>query len=843
MTPANQNAVQRKLAAAVQLHNRGQLDAAAREYERLVASAGKAWEPRFLLGLLRFQQGELAVAQPWLTEATQLNARHADAWYYLGETLAGQGQTGEAEAAFGKASARRNPHPMASFRLAELLQSRGAPQEARAAYERAILGKANFPEALNNLGLLLRAAGETDQAEALFRNALRLRSDFIEAYINLAGVIAEVRGDHAAAMSTLELGQQTCPPSAELHFHLAVLQAASGQSEAAVASYEQALALNPDHASAYNNVGVLFLQEGFPDEARVCFERAASLEPDLAEAYNNLGNVFTQLEQLDAARGAFGRALALRPTFAEAHNGLGIALSEGNNVQGAAEHFRAALERRAAFPEASANLAAALHGLGRMDEARAQYKAALALSPSVALRIKAATMLPAIPTSLAQLLESRAQLEQGLDALLAAGLQTCEQDLLSYPLTCFYLAYHGLNDRTILEKNAALYAAVCPSLLYRAPHVSAPRRGGPVRIGFVSRYFHNHSVGNFFNPIIEKLAGDSAFEVYLFAVGPKDGQALASAFSGAREYVPVSRHALQPAREAIEQRELDILVYADLGMDPFTYFLSFSRLAARQSVLQGHSDTSGVAAVDDYIGSRLTEPADGQDYYSERLVLLDTLPMVLREYAAATALTTREALGLPVRGPLYLCPMKLHKIHPDMDELVARILERDPHGRVVFIADDIRQDLALALQQRLTARLGSLSPRAVFIPYVNGVERFRQLLSQADVILDTPHHGGGTTVNLALSVGTPVVTLRGTTSRGLGTTAFYRLMGIDGCVAQSADEYVSLAVSLANDAKKNQAMRAAILANRPRMIHNEAVVHAYAQAFRTLFEQCQNRAQ
>ena len=92
MTFANQVPSQRRLAKAVELHNRGQLDEAARAYEHLVAHAARAWEPRYLLGLLRFQQGEPAAAQRWLLDATRLNGRHADGWFYLGESVAAQGQ-------------------------------------------------------------------------------------------------------------------------------------------------------------------------------------------------------------------------------------------------------------------------------------------------------------------------------------------------------------------------------------------------------------------------------------------------------------------------------------------------------------------------------------------------------------------------------------------------------------------------------------------------------------------------------------------------------------------------------------------------------------------------------
>ena len=255
MTITNYGTSQDKLAKAVELHNRGRLDEAARVYEQLAARGAKAWEPRYLLGLLHFQQGAPAVAQRWLSDATRLNARHPDAWFYLGESLAAQGQLAAAEAAYAKASTPAKPHAMANFKLAMLLEGRGAVSEAMHAYRQALAGQADFPEALNNLGRLVQASGDVPQAETLFRQALQHHADFEPAYINLAALLSESSGGLQAGIDFLQAGVAKRPQSADLHFHLAATLARNGQREAAVSHYEQVLALNPDHAHAYNNVG------------------------------------------------------------------------------------------------------------------------------------------------------------------------------------------------------------------------------------------------------------------------------------------------------------------------------------------------------------------------------------------------------------------------------------------------------------------------------------------------------------------------------------------------------------------------------------------------------------
>lgn len=824
-----------KLEQAVALHNRGALSEAARIYQRVLRTSPGAWEASFLLGMLRLQEGDRPDAQRKLRRALELNPQHADAWYHLGEILSAEGQEQEAAMAYERASGMTPPHALASFKFGLLCEGRGRRDEAEAAYERAVAAQPAFPEALNNLANLLRNKGDLARAEELLRRAIALRADFPPAYINLGGLLSE-RPDPRAAREVLEAAVSACPDSAEVHFHLAVLLAAGGQAEQAVEHYQRTLALDPDHAEAYNNVGVLLLEAGLLQEAQACFERSIARSDSIPEAHNNLGNLLSQLEQHEAARAAFDRAIALRPAFAEPYNGLGILLTELGDAEAAAASFRAALERKPAFPEAAANLGAAMQRLGDIDAAQRWYDESLRLAPSLALRIKAATMLPPIAESHAALLESRRLLEERLDRLLSAGGQTTEDELLKYPDTGFYLAYHGMNDRTILEKVAGLYAQSCPTLMYRSPGVDRVRESGrPIRIGFVSRFFLNHSVGNFFNPIIERLAQLDGFEVYLFGVGYKQDDTLRRTAAVCREYVPLSLRSLPAARTAIEQRELDILVYADIGMDPFTYFLSFSRLAPRQCVLQGHSDTSGVPSLDYFISSRLIEPADAQEQYSEQLLLLDELPMILRAYPGLSRAYTRAELGLPVTGRLYICPMKLHKIHPDMDGLVAGILARDSEAQVVFFAEQRNPNWTALLRERLSRIAAPVAlERVLFLPFVVDFERFRAIMAAADVALDTPHHSGGTTTNICISVGTPIVSQVGATCRGRGPAVFYALMGIEDGIVSSAQAYVDTAVSIANDPKRRATLSALILERAPRVLRNAEVLEAYADLFRRI---------
>jgi len=829
---ATRSAPQR-LERAVSLHRQGKLDLAIAAYRKAAEADSSSWQPVQLLGIALYQRGALVEARNILVRALRLNGTLGDARYYLAEIALAEGDRVGAAEHLRQALATGCRLPIAAFRLGELAEVEGELSQARTAYQMALDMQADFVEALNNLGNVLRREGKNDSARRSLERALVLRPEMSEAHVNLALLLLEA-GQMQAALSHMKQAIDSSPSSAETRFACATALAQAGFIEEAATQYSALLEVDPSHARGWNNLGVIYLDAGLVGEAHECFNRALDSDAQLAEACNNLGNLESRRENFPRAREWFDRALKLRASFAEAYNGLGMALWE----EGAAEQAQCAFERalmlRPDFAEACANLGVMHQRNGDLDQARTWYGRSLKSSPSGALTIRTATMLPPIMLSRAQITQDRTRLADELARLERDPPSCTEADLLRYPEPAFYLAYHGQNDRALLRALARTYARACPTLeadLCSGRAIRSTVRR--IRIGFVSRFLYDHSVGNFFSPIIEHLARAPEFDVRLFSVGYKQDALLARLADTCSEHVVIDPHSLEFGRQAIAERELDVLVYTDLGMDPYTYFLAFSRLAPVQCVLQGHSDTSGIPAIDYFVSSRLIEPEDAQCLYSERLLLLESMPMFLAPQARLGAIPERQSLGLP-GGPLYLCPMRLQKVHPDMDGLVGEILRRDPRGHVAFFSDQRSDRWATRLQARIRTACGAESARVLFLPFERDRERFRAMLGSADVIVDTPHHGGGTTCNLALSAGAPIVSLVGATCRGRGPYSYYRLMGINDGLADTADDYVARAVEIAGNADLRMALSRRILDRLPCLHQNEHVFSAYADLFRSI---------
>ncbi len=815
--------------AALQAGNAGEAERLARKVARKTPGA---WGAAYLLGLAAVARGQGEPARGHFEQAARLNPAAAEPHLALADLLRQAGEPVQAAEHY-RAAARLAPgNPLPHFQLGLIDEAAGDARAAAASYARAVELKPDFPEAWNNLGNLQRAAGDVAAAEASYRRACELRPGFAEAWDNLGVLCENDLDDDRQAREHYERALAANPDSAQVHFHLGALASKAGDEERAAAHYEKALQLRPDHAEAYNNLGMVFCGNGFMTEAQACFERALQYRPDLAEAHSNLGILFSRLERFEEAEAQYRAAIEKNPGMAQAHYGLGLTLLAGRgDAEGTIVACRRACELRPDYGEAALQLGKACQASGDLEQAGAWLRRAHEMTGWDIARLHAATLLPPIMESTEAMLASRQTMETALDRLLGEDLVIGEEEALQFADTNFFLAYHGMNDRRLQEKLAAVYLRACPSLAYTAPHVTVPRREGRIRIGFASRFLHHHSVGRFFGPIVEHLASCPEFEVLLFPIGRREDAALSRTAAACAEVVRIEANSLDLARRAIAESQLDILVYPEIGMDPFTYLLAFSRLGRVQCVLQGHSVTTGIPNIDYFVSSALIEPENGQEQYSERLALLRTLPMHIEPPVLPERFASCDELGLPADKRLYVCPMKLQKVHPEMDWAIGEILRRDANAEVVFVADDRNAGWQTLLARRFARSMGALAERVRFIPWIGSQERFIGLLHAADAVLDSFHHGGATTSHLCLASGVPMVTWVSETSRSRFILAYYRLMGIDECMAQTPQRYVEIALRVAHDRAWRREIAERLRQAAPRLYDNDSMLAEHVRLF------------
>lgn len=567
----------------------------------------------------------------------------------------------------------------------------------------------------------------------------------------------------------------------------------------------------------------------------------ASGDPGSAKEAIARADALQREGRLYEAEAELRSACALDPADSEAAFHLASVLGATYRYDAAAEVYRGLLQLPGpAGARAVSGIAHALTEIGRTDEAREIAAAAWSKHPSLLrLALPALLTLKPVYADREDVARCRARYADGIATLVArhedflrAGR---DENLSALARANFYLAYQGEDDLALQcaygDFVASMLDALVPEL--RRPLPRLPLEGRRLRIGFASSYFYRCTAGAYFRNWIVGL-DRSRFEVVVYhfrASLDEVGREIAARADRFRRFDDTAF-----AGFAIRDDELDVLVYPELGGHGPTFLLAGLRLAPVQCAGWGQPVTSGLATIDHFLSGDLAEPADAQSHYRERLV---RLPGIGIDYAPPPfppglgRSEARRRLGLPEDAHLYLFPQSIYKIHPDNDELIARVLEADARGRLLLFAGHTEATTDRFLE-RLSARLRSagvdIAARVTLLPIMPR-ETYLAVNAAADAMLDSLHWSGGGTSLDAFAVGLPVVTLPGRFMRGRQTLAMLRALDVPELVATDRDDYVALALRLGGDGAWRDAISRRILAGRSRLFEDRSAIRALERYF------------
>ena len=605
----------------------------------------------------------------------------------------------------------------------------------------------------------------------------------------------------------------------------------SGDVDLAIRLLNQAIETGDAGPEVFADLGVFNRKLKNLEIARELLKVAVDRLPNNANFNYNLALVYGDLGETLAAEKCYTIAIQNNPNMPAAHNNLGNIKKNRKDYDGALICYEEAIKIDNNYITAYKNLADLEEMAGNYTSAKSMYNEAVYLHPDAGLRIRETLALPLIVESEKQIIECREELNTKLDNLLADDL-IIDDPVREVGATNFLLAYHGCNDKEIQVKIAELYLKACPSLDFIAPHSRdwmAGLEGGIPRIGFVSSFFHDHTIATLNKNLILGLP-KARFEVFIFSFSSVEDK-MAQDFRGSSQtFVSLPRNLID-ARQRIAEAELDILYYTDIGMDPLTYFLGFSRLAPIQCVSWGHPTTTGLPNIDYFMSSELTEPSNSQEAYSEKLFKFEGLPSSVSMPTEFEFIKKEEK---SIRQNI-LCPQSLFKFHPDFDIILGKILRILPNAKLQII-DGSYPTWSKLLKARMMKKMSDVSDRIEIIPRRDKRE-VAALMRRADVILDTPHFSGGMTTYESLAVGTPVVTLPGNFMRGRVSLGIYRKMNMMQCVAKCPNEYVEITRRLCLDDSFSRIVRTQIRDGHNKIFDDGVVIDRHAKFFdKKMFE-------
>ncbi len=615
-----------------------------------------------------------------------------------------------------------------------------------------------YPQAL-----ALHQAGKYSQAESLYQQILEKQPENFEA-LHMLGVIA--------------------------------LQ--TRQFERAVQLLDQAIALNPHSSAACCNRGNALRQLKRLEEAVQSYDLAIALRPDFAEAFYNRGNALKELKQLAAAISSYTQAISIKPAYAEAMLNCGNVHKELKQLELAIQYYAQAIALKPDYVEAHYNCAHALSELQRPGSAITHYERAFALKPDY-------------PFLLGILLHARIHICDWRE--IESQIAQCELKLAQGEKVSLPFPVLALTGSLPLQRKAAeIWNQDKYPTSLELPAIAKRTRQGKIRIGYYSADFHNHATAYLMTELFE-LHDANQFERFAFSFGPDIKHEMRDRVANAFDQFSEVRMQSDLAIAQLS-RKLEIDIAIDLK--GFTQDNRAGIFAMRAAPIQvsylGYPGTMGAPYMDYLIADSTLIPEFSQSQYAEKIIYLPNSYQVNdRKRVIAAQTFSRQELSLPAAGFIYCCFNNHYKITPNTFAGWMRILKQVA-GSVLWLLED--NPLAADNLRRTAEKSGVAAERLIFaqrMPLALHLARHRV----ADLFLDTLPYNAHTTASDALWAGLPVLTCMGAAFASRVAASLLNAVGLPELVVDTQQEYERLAITLAADSERLNALKQKLLKNLP----------------------------
>jgi predicted O-linked N-acetylglucosamine transferase (SPINDLY family) len=553
--------------------------------------------------------------------------------------------------------------------------------------------------------------------------------------------------------------------------------------------------LNKEEPLSHYNSGIVLFNNQQYDEAIIHFQKALELNPNLIHAYNYLGNAFQEKKQFDEAIPYYRKAIQINPTDPTAYINLGIAFQNTIQHESAIEYFKAALQINPNLYQAYDYMGLSLTVEGNMEKAQECYESSLSINPFSEMTL----------VNLGNLVAKQGNLKEA-EKYYQRALQINPNDLKAneaFVMTMLYSSHY--DQQAIYAEHLRIAKKFAePLSVFILPHANERIVLRKLRIGYVSPDFKRHPVAYFIQPVLAEHNRHD-FEVFCYSTVDLYDDITGQIKNLSDHWRDISTVSDEKAAEEIRRDRIDILI--DLsGHSAHNRMLLFARKPAPVQVTWiGYPPTTGLSAIDYKIVDNYTDPPGITDrFYSEKLM---RLPECFVCY-----LPDRES---PDVGPLPALSAghvtfgsfnNFQKVTPQVFEAWSKIMNSVPGSRFIIKSKIFADNKTREYATDMFVQRGIATNR-IILQTADPSPKHLGSYNLVDIGLDTFPFNGLTTTCEAMWMGVPVITLAGTGYAARAGVSLLSNVGLPDLIAKTPDEYISIAVNLANDLKRLRSLR------------------------------------
>ncbi|MFO7611947.1 MAG: CapA family protein, partial [Clostridia bacterium] len=356
---------------------------------------------------------------------------------------------------------------------------------------------------------------------------------------------------------------------------------------------------------------------------------------------------------------------------------------------------------------------------------------------------------------------------------------------------------YGLDPQHIAQEHFRYGTAFSPPVHYNYNHYDINRRR-KINIGLVSGDLRLHSVSYFILPLIEKFdANRFNFFCYSNTVNKDETTGkIKKLIDNFHDIVGLSD---EKTVQLINKDRIDILI--DLsGHTPKNKLSVFSgRPAPIQITYLGYPNTTGTENIDYRIVDSLTDPQGSADeLHTEKLIRMQHNFSCFRNLDKENI---QSADSIPYEKNSYITFGSFNDISKLNDHVVqtwTRILMETPGSMLILKTKAFQSDYVKDRYTNKFKEYGLDNPaRIIFMGRTPSRIDHLKTYDQIDIALDTFPYNGTTTTYQALSMGVPVITLKGNIHAGRVGYSILAHMSVYELAGDNLEDYVHKAVTLA----------------------------------------------
>jgi protein O-GlcNAc transferase len=604
----------------------------------------------------------------------------------------------------------------------------------------------------------------------------------------------------AVNSSRWDVAENTCKRILALHpeqldatYLLGLIYQNVGHNKMAISCYEKLLLLSNCHTDALNNLGTIHEDTGDTEKALDYYKRAVHCNPSHFLANYNLGRTSRSRGDLQTAISALIKALESENESAPVLLELGLALKNRGDTTAALPYLLKAREISPGNPTINNILGNIYQLKGELKQAISCYQSAIQFKPDLA--------------------EAYNNLGSTYVAMgdVSSALQNYRKAIAIRPnwngaASNVLLAenYISNNQQDLLSKHIEWGSSLkLPG--QQGPKGINSKRGGKIRVGYVSPDLRAHSVAWFLMAILRNH-DHKTFHITCFSDTGSPDTVTSEIRSLVDDWQNIFGLSDDEVCRRIKKSDVDILV--DLaGHTANNRLAVFAMQAAPvQATYLGYPNTTGLETVQYRITDGLADPAgDTDSLHTEKLI---RLPRCFLCYTPGN--DSPQCSPAPFESNNYITFGSFNVLAKMSDECIktwSSILRQVPESKLILKSAGLEDPDTRTFISKRFGHYDVDPQRVEMIPRTESMRSHLQLYSRVDITLDTFPYNGTTTTCESLWMGAPVISLAGNRHAGRVGLSLLTQAGLGELVADNLEQYVTIACELAENTNKIHSYR------------------------------------